>query len=248
MILERILSVTPLGTRRVMRKFKYYLMGNMSSASYWNAAAKISAKAAIYTDCVDDRQFFESAEREASLSRKKGVLGPQVRALDIGCGIGRVENAIHREVRSIVGVDVSEEMLKRARWTVRAPNVSFRVVDGRSLNGIESGHYDLCLSFMVLQHIPRAAVANYVLEVGRVLKPGGRFLFQIPLPEPNGASEPPADHPFGVRYYTTSEVRELLRRAGMILLERFDEKAVPAPEDPTLDGPAYQFHLAQRIS
>jgi len=248
MILDRILSVTPPRTRRIIRKFKYYLMGNMSSASYWNTAAKISAKAAIYTDCVDDRQFFDSAEREVSLARKKAVLGPHVRTLDIGCGIGRIENAIHGEVHSIVGVDVSEEMLKRARDKVRAPNVSFQAVDGQSLNGIESEQFDLCLSFMVLQHIPRAAVANYIREVGRVLKPGGRFLFQIPLPEPNGAAEPPANHPFGVRYYTTREVQELLRSARMILLERFNERAVPVPDDPSLDGPAYQFHLAQRIS
>jgi SAM-dependent methyltransferase len=223
-------------------------MGNMSSASYWNTAAKISAKAAIHTDCVDDQQFFESAKREAGLARKKGVLGPRVRTLDIGCGIGRIENAIHKEVHSIVGVDVSEEMVKRARETVRAANVSFQAVDGRSLNGIESEVYDLCLSFMVLQHIPRTAVANYIKEVGRVLKLGGRFLFQIPLPEPNGASEPPANHPFGVRYYTASEVENLLRSGHMSLLERFNEEATPAPDDPTLDGPGYQFYLAQRIS
>jgi SAM-dependent methyltransferase len=248
MILERLFSATPQSTRRVIRKVKYYVMGSMSSASYWNTAAKISARAAIHTDCVDDQQFFESAKREANLARKMGVLGPNVRTLDVGCGIGRVEHAIHAEVHSIVGVDVSYEMVRRARDTVPAQNVSFQTVDGRSLNGIESEHYDLCLSFMVLQHIPRAAVTNYVIEVGRVLKPGGRFLFQIPLPEPNGAPEPPANHPFGVRYYTVGEVEDLLRSGRMILLERFNEEAARAPDDPALDGPEYQFYLAQRIS
>src|SRR5271167_1717410 len=76
MILERLFSVTPPSTRRAARRLKYYLMGNMSSSSYWNMAARISAKAAIYTDCVDDQQFFESGKREANLARRKGVLGP----------------------------------------------------------------------------------------------------------------------------------------------------------------------------
>jgi ubiquinone/menaquinone biosynthesis C-methylase UbiE len=222
-------------------------MGSMSSSSYWDLAARVSAKAAIYTDCVDDEQFFNSGKREVNLARKMGLLGPSVSALDIGCGIGRVENAICGEVGSIVGVDVSKEMVRKARETVRAANVSFRSVDGQSLQGIDSERFDLCLSFMVLQHIPRTAVASYLIEVGRVLKPGGRFLFQIPLPRAGGAKEPPADHPFGVRYYAVDDVRELLSSAGMVLLDRCDVNSVSAPESSESE-PQYEFYLARRVS
>jgi hypothetical protein len=94
---------------------------------------------------------------------------------------------------------------------------------------------------MVLQYIPRASVANYIPEVGRVLKPGERFLFQILLLEPNGAPEPPGEITHaGCATTPRAKWGELLRSARMILLERFNEMAAPAPDDPTLNGLAYQ--------
>lgn len=247
MILERILAATPSGARQGLRRLKYHLMGRMSPAAYWDLAARISAKAAIATDCVDDETFFASGQREANLIRRKGLLGPDVRVINIGCGIGRIENAIWEEVASIVGVDVSSRMVELARRKVQASNVSFRTVDGKTLNGIESERYQLCLSFIVLQHIPRSATASYMSEVGRVLKPGGRFLFQIPLRTSGRHSEPPADHPFGIRFYTRQEISELLERAGLRLLENFDDRG-EAPTESALDDPSYEFFLAVRMS
>jgi len=230
----------------VMRRFKYRLLRNMSSADYWNMAARISAKAAICTDCTDEKQFFESGTRDVELVRKKGLLGPHVHAIDIGCGIGRLENAIQREVGSILGVDVSREMVKRAREQVKASNVSFQTVDGRTLSGIPSANYDLCLSFVVLQHIPRASVASYIREVGRVLKAGGHFFFQIPLRVPGREAEPPSNHPFGMRYYTSLEVEDLLRPARLVLLQQFNREGVVAHDDSAHD-PEYEFYLAKRL-
>jgi SAM-dependent methyltransferase len=244
-ILEKILAATPIGTREGLRWLKYRVMGRMSPAAYWNIAARISAKAAICTDCVDEQAFFESGRREANLLRKKGVLGPQVHAINIGCGIGRIENAICVEVASVTGVDISSRMVEMARQRVPALNVEFRTVDGRSLNGIESEHYDLCVSFIVLQHISRASTANYFLEVGRILKPDGHFLFQIPLRTSGRDAEPPANHPFGVRFYSREEVAELLQRGGLRLLEHFDVQGDVAPTE-TLDDPRYEFYLACR--
>jgi SAM-dependent methyltransferase len=248
MSFERVFSRTPVGARNWMRKVKYHLMGNMSSAGYWNLAARISAKAAICTDCTDESEFFASGKREAALARKKGLLGTDVKVIDIGCGIGRIENAIYEEVRSVVGVDVSEEMIRKARERVPASNVSFQVVDGHSLNGIASGQYDLCVSFIVFQHIPRSAVANYYLEVGRVLKPTGRFLFQIPLRTIGREVEPPSQHPFGMRYYTVEQVRELLLFAGLTLIERMNQKGDVAPNNPAGDDREYEFYLASKSS
>jgi SAM-dependent methyltransferase len=244
-ILEKIFAATPPGARRGLRRLKYYVMGRMSPASYWNMAARISATAAISTDCVNEDEFFASGQREADLLRKRGLLGPGVNVINIGCGIGRIENAISGEVASITGVDVSERMVELACEKTRFPNVCFRVVDGKSLEGVESEQYELALSFIVLQHIPRAATASYVLEVARVLKPGGRFLFQIPLRTPGRDHEPPVRHPFGIRYYDRLEIRRLLERAGLQLLGNFDDHGI-APTQSTLDDPRYEFYLAAR--
>jgi SAM-dependent methyltransferase len=47
------------------------------------------------------------------------------------------------------------------------------------LTGVETGSADLVLSFTVFQHISDVAVTErYIAEAGRVLKPGGLFVFQ----------------------------------------------------------------------
>jgi SAM-dependent methyltransferase len=245
LILEKMFGATPPAAREGLRRLKYRLMGKMSSATYWNIAAKISAQAAICTDCVNEKDFFASGQREANLLRSKGLLRPDVRVINIGCGIGRIENAIRAEVASVTGVDVSSHMIKLARKKVRFANVTFRTVDGISLRGIESEQYDLCVSFMVLQHIPRSATANYILEVSRVLTPIGRCLFQIPKRTPGRNSEPSEDHPFGLRYYSRQEVRDLLERSGLELLGNFDDRG-QEPTSTMLDDPSFEFYLARR--
>ncbi len=221
-------------------------MGKMSPSAYWNMAARISAKAAICTDCVDEKSFFASGQREGSLLCKKGLLGPEVHALNIGCGIGRIERAICKEVASVTGVDVSSRMVKMARRKVVAPNVQFRVVDGRSLSDLESEHYDLCVSFIVLQHISRFATRSYIAEVARVLKPGGSFLFQLPLRTASRSSEPPPDHPFGIRFYTREQVLELTRAAGLQLLCYFDDQGNSPASNKIPDLEKYEFYHAIR--
>jgi SAM-dependent methyltransferase len=246
LILERLFAATPPRARQRLRKLKYYIMGRMSPAAYWNMAARISAKAAICNDCVDEEEFFASGQREASLLRRKQVLGPGVHVVNIGCGIGRIENAICSEVASVLGVDVSSQMVELARRKVPAPNVRFLTVDGKSLKGVESRGYDLVISFMVFQHLPRPFTASYMSEVARVLKPGGRFLFQLSLRTPGRGSEPPADHPFGCRFYSPEEVSELLRGAGLQWLEHFDGQGNPAPARSVLEDTKFDVYLARR--
>lgn len=217
-----VLKSLPSWVRRVLRRAKYVGMGRLSLATYWNLAAFVSPTAAICTDCVDEERFFELGRNEAKLMRVLGLLGPEVRALDIGCGIGRVERAIHSEVHSIVGVDVSSRMVKLAQQKVPAGNVRFEAVDGWCLATIPSNQFDLCFSFFVFQHMPRAAVRSYFAEVARVLKRGGHFLFQLAVAADGANCEPPPTHPFGMRYYAVQTVAEMLQEAGMILADRFD--------------------------
>jgi SAM-dependent methyltransferase len=246
--LERIFSVTPPAARDGLRRVKHWLLGKMSPAAYWNLAARVSAKAAICTDCVDEKEFFESGKREAELLRRKGLLSLDENVLNLGCGIGRIENAIYKEVNSILGVDVSSRMVELARQKVPAVNVRFQTVDGKTLAGIASEQFDLFVSFIVLQHIPRPSVASYIAEVMRVLKPGGRFLFQIPIRTDGTSPEPPPEHPFGMRYYLPEEVDSLLQKAGLVLRERFDAQDRPAPFGAAGLLREYEYFLAVRPS
>jgi SAM-dependent methyltransferase len=102
-----------------------------------------------------------------------------LRAVEIGSGLGRVCLALARRFDEVVGVDVSPEMVRRARSLVDDPRVTFEVGDGDGLGVLGDASVDLVLSFTVFQHIPKASIVHrYLAEAGRVLRPGGVLAFQ----------------------------------------------------------------------
>ena len=213
---------TPKPIRDLLRRVKYYAMGKLPGRSYWNFASRVSATAAILTDCTDEKEFFETGRYQARPLEALGLLSSEARVLDIGCGIGRVVNCIYSKVGSVLGVDISDQMVEMAREKVKAGNVSFQTVDGKSLGGVPSQAFDCCYSFFVFQHMPRSSVASCFREVRRVLKPGGSFLFQMQVSEDSARRDPPANHPFGIRLYRVSEVEGLLTGSGLATAGRFD--------------------------
>src|SRR5581483_3608705 len=73
-------------------------------------------------------------------------------------------------------------MLERARAAVDAQNVEFRAVAGDRLDGVEDGIADALICYLVLQHLPSAAVVrSYLREFARVLAPGGEAFVQVPV-------------------------------------------------------------------
>jgi SAM-dependent methyltransferase len=101
--------------------------------------------------------------------------------LEIGCGIGRMTRPIAARARRVLALDVSAEMLERARdENPELRNVTWMHGDGTSLGEIADGSVDACVSHVVLQHIPDPEVIlGYVTEMGRVLRPGAWAGFQV---------------------------------------------------------------------
>ena len=114
-----------------------------------------------------------------------GAVGVEIRptdvVLDIGCGLGRLTRAIAKRARRAIGVDVSREMIERAReLNAHLTNVEWVLGDGVSLAAIEDEGVDGVISHVVFQHIPDPRVTlGYVREMGRVLRPGGWAAFQV---------------------------------------------------------------------
>lgn len=96
------------------------------------------------------------------------------RALDFGCGVGRLTLPLARRASEVVGCDVSTAMLaeaERNRVASGLTNVRFARSDDRL--GDVDGTFDLLHSFIVFQHIPPArgiAIAGALLDR---LRPGG---------------------------------------------------------------------------
>jgi SAM-dependent methyltransferase len=110
--------------------------------------------------------------------------GP-VDALELGCGTGRYFSAL-RNVRTLVGLDASADMLAMARTPYRADMITVEritLIHGDLFTQpLEDGAFDLVYSIGVLaEHAPlNEAVTSRVL---RLLRPGGRFAFSTVHPD-----------------------------------------------------------------
>jgi SAM-dependent methyltransferase len=155
--------------------------------SYWDARAVENAPFFIHSqldyDQPDLAEFWRSGED--NLRRTLEPFTPRFlatdRVLEIGCGIGRITRAIAGQAAHVVGVDVSEEMVRRARRELAdLENVQILQGNGRDLSELASGSFDACYSFIVFQHIPDPDITcEYIVEIGRVLRPGGWAVFQV---------------------------------------------------------------------
>ncbi len=98
------------------------------------------------------------------------------RVLDVGCGEGRFAAELARAGAQVVGVDVAEEPLRRAR--ARHPELDLRRVDGEGPWDLADASFDVVWAGEVIEHV--ADTAAWLSEVRRVLRSGGSLLVSTP--------------------------------------------------------------------
>lgn len=156
----------------------------------WNDLAEQDALWAVlaFDDKKDQRwdlrEFMKVGEREIALAvHRCAELGIPVRpgsALDFGCGVGRLTQALARRFESVTGADISDEMIRLASAVNRYGNRARYVRLGdEGLRRFGDGEFDFVYSAMVLQHIPPAFTVAHLRDFVRILKPGGVAAFQL---------------------------------------------------------------------
>jgi SAM-dependent methyltransferase len=117
----------------------------------------------------------------ARLVKYAGVL-PASRVLDVACGTGVVAVTAARRGAVVSGLDLTPELLERAREnaSIAAVPIDWREGDAEELP-FEDGSFDVVLSQFGHMFAPRPAVV--VSEMLRVLKPGGTIAFSTWPPE-----------------------------------------------------------------
>ena len=103
------------------------------------------------------------------MARKLGDT-KRLRVLDLGCGIGLVDQQVQHEVAELTGVDVSEKSLEIAR--TRARKTQFTAYDGARLP-FDDARFDALFVICVLLLVPESERPALVAEMMRVLRPGG---------------------------------------------------------------------------
>ena len=103
------------------------------------------------------------------------------RALDFGCGVGRLTRALALRFTHVIGIDISASMIARAGEMNRAiDNIEFILNTEPHLGILEDNSVDFVYSNITLQHIPSQLQRTYVKEFCRILSPGGLMIFQLP--------------------------------------------------------------------
>ena len=157
----------------------------------WNELGKTDPLWAILTDpsCRggkwDVERFFATGREEiAEVMQQADALHlPEHRgtALDFGCGVGRLTQALCGWFDRCYGVDIAPSMIDLARQYNRAGlKCEYFVNPHPDLRLFPDDQFDLVHSNIVLQHMRPEYSALYIREFVRVVRPGGLVIFQIP--------------------------------------------------------------------
>ena len=188
-------------------------------------------------------RFFDSGRWHAgyvlnACSRLIGGRFSARRALDFGCGVGRVALPLAETIESVVGVDVSPAMLAEARrnaQTLGRSNLEWLLSDD-TLSSVQ-GRFDLVHSCITLQHIDIPRGRRFFARLLELIEPGGVGAIQVtyaknrhadsfgqPPPAPAapaglrarlGLMTPNADPEMQMNAYPLGELAFILQSAGV---------------------------------
>jgi SAM-dependent methyltransferase len=126
----------------------------------------------LYTDRIEDPSLFPQ-ERKAV---ERYFTDADASVLDIGCGVGRVSTLLDQRGFDVIGIDVSEPLVEKARSLF--PDMEFRVEDVTDLS-FDSKTFDYAVfSYYGLDYVlPESERVKALREIHRVLKPAGILVF-----------------------------------------------------------------------
>jgi ubiquinone/menaquinone biosynthesis C-methylase UbiE len=171
----------------------------------WNAFANRDPMWAIlaYPDRQGNRwkvdEFFATGKSEiASVLATLEELGlevPRQKALDFGCGIGRLSQALAGQFREVTGVDIAPSMIRQAQqFNQFGERCRFVLNDKADLKIFPDESFDFIYTNIVLQHLDPAYCKAYLREFIRILRTSGVLVFQLPSQRRSEAQPVPTPH------------------------------------------------------
>ena len=124
-------------------------------------------------------KFYFLADLILTSTRKKIAklieLGPGAKVLDIAAGTGKQASAFAKLGLNIIGIDISEHMLRLAARHAKHRNIYFSVSDAARLPIKDKSADGCCISF-ALHEIPPKETVKILSEMVRVTKRGGKVI------------------------------------------------------------------------
>jgi SAM-dependent methyltransferase len=101
--------------------------------------------------------------------------------VELGCGAGRLTNALAQDFTVVHALDVSPHRLAMARKVPNSSNVVFHLLE-KPIIPLADKTCDLCVSTHVLQHVSDLRVVeNYLSEICRILRPMAFAVIHVPV-------------------------------------------------------------------
>jgi ubiquinone/menaquinone biosynthesis C-methylase UbiE len=138
----------------------------------------------------NETEFFQTGESDVRAHLEWAAtlanLDAQGEALDFGCGVGRLTQALAKHFRAVVGVDIAENMLDLARQHDRCSGrVTYLHNTEPHLRLLADNRFAFVYSLITLQHMEPRYACKYLAEFARITAPGGLILFQVPATRRN---------------------------------------------------------------
>jgi SAM-dependent methyltransferase len=184
--LRRLLDQHAAGTAQALAILRQHDQGAMREGieqvrDLFDVAVALSPAASVALYSLGDEGLLATATDEVvGLLDRLGVLGPHRHLLDVGCGIGRFEQALAPRVAAITGIDIAPAMIQSAcERCAGLPNVTLIETSGCDLSAFSPSSFDTVLAIDAMPYVYRAGaglVAAHFAEVARVLRAGGDFV------------------------------------------------------------------------
>jgi SAM-dependent methyltransferase len=164
--------------------------------------------------------------RRAWLDALLELLPAGASVLELGCGSGTAETRELARHARLVGVDISEEQLRRARE--RVPEATFVQGDLTTVD-FEPASLDAVVAFYVFNHVPRELLAGVFARIHGWLRPGGHFLAALGAGDVEAWTGEWLGVPMFFSSFPPDTNTQLLRGAGFELL-RDEPVTITEPE------------------
>lgn len=174
-----------------------------------------------------------------SLAEEVGTLGP---IADVGCGPGHVARHLHEQGASVLGIDLSPEMVAIARRL--APSIPFQQGSMLALDDVPDATWGGIVALYSLIHLPPEARPQAMAEFFRVLRPGGLLLLAFHIGDERKHLDQWWDLPVALDVYFLQplEIQAQLEAAGFIVVASL----VRQPYAPTVEHQSERAYLLAR--
>ena len=132
-----------------------------------------------YMALRDNEQGFNSTIEEPAIYNLLPSL-KGLRILDMGCGFGKfVSFCLEQEARFVLGTDISQNMISKAKQRINDTRAQFRVLAAEEVDEDEAS-LDLVVSSMCFHYVKD--IGPVFEKVAFALKKGGHFVFSVEHP------------------------------------------------------------------